>query len=108
MNLLKEKQDEEVLEVLKDLKPMQWRNKVVRVVCSEPCPLGEKLRQLWVKIYRGDLRAGVRDARILAKANNWPSRSISSRKDRNSWISFHLKRSIESLKLSSTKLSSET
>ena len=49
--------------ILTSLKPTQVRDLIVRVVCSSSGEIGENIRNLWVKIYRGDLRHGIRDLR---------------------------------------------
>ena len=76
------------------LKPLQWRNFIVRLVCSTSGESGEKLRSLWIKIYRGDLQFGIREERNKAKQDNWPLRKQNTgRKDRNSWIAHGLRKS---------------
>ena len=74
-------------------KPMQWRNFIVRTVFSAKERKGEDLRNLWVKVYKGDLKWGVRDARQKAKEKNWPrkdSNTYLQNRDRNSWIASSL------------------
>ena len=76
------------------LKPVQWRNLIVRNTCSSTGEAGEKLRNLWTKIYRGNLQFGIRDERTRAKQDNWPLRKQNpGRKDRNSWIAHGLRKS---------------
>ena len=75
---------------IKPWKPMKWRNFCVRAVCSSGGEAGEKIRNIWAKIYKGDLKWGVRDARIRAKGGNGPSYEVRQLKDRNSWIAFSL------------------
>jgi hypothetical protein len=80
--------------LLKTLKPLQWRNLIVRITCSTSGESGEKLRSLWIKIYRGDLQFGIREERNRAKQDNWPLRKQNpGRKDRNSWIAHGLRKS---------------
>jgi hypothetical protein len=80
--------------VLNNFKPVQWRNFIVRLVCSSTGEEGEKLRDFWVKLYRGDLLFGIRDVRFKAKEENWPLRKQNTgRKDRNSWIAHALRKS---------------
>ena len=80
--------------VLNNFKPVQWRNFIVRLVCSSTGEEGERLRDFWVKLYRGDLLFGIRDVRFKAKEENWPLRKQNpGRKDRNSWIAHALRKS---------------
>ena len=80
--------------LLTTLKPLQWRNFIVRMTCSTSEELGEKLRNLWIKFYRGDLQFGIREERNRAKQDNWPLRKQNpGRKDRNSWIAHGLRKS---------------
>ena len=80
--------------LLKTLKPVQWRNLIVRMTCSSTGAVGEKLRNLWIKIYRGNLQFGIRDERNRAKEDNWPLRKQNpGRKDRNSWIAHGIRKS---------------
>ena len=84
---------ENIEDNLKSRKPHQWRNHFVRIVCSSEGPNGEEIRKLWEKVYRGDLRFGVRDARLKEKEKNWPrrdSKAYSRNQDRNSWIAASL------------------
>ena len=80
--------------LLTTLKPVQWRNLIVRQVCSTTGETGEKLRELWLSLYKGDLLYGIRDVRFKAKEENWPLRKQNpGRKDRNSWIAHGLRKS---------------
>ena len=80
--------------LLTTLKPVQWRNLIVRNTCSSTGEAGEMLRNLWIKIYRGNLQFGIRDERNRAKQDNWPLRKQNTgRKDRNSWIAHGLRKS---------------
>ena len=80
--------------VLTCLKPVKWRDFIVRAVCSYDGGNRERLRELWIKVYKGDLLHGVSDERRRAKDLNWPSRKQNpGRRDRNSWISHALRKS---------------
>ena len=83
---------------MKQRKPLKWRNFIVRTVCEATGDRGQRLRDIWVKIYRGDLQWGVRDIRLRAKENNWPRRDSNAymqKKDRNSWIASSLLKSLQ-------------
>ena len=82
---------------LKSRNPKQWRNFFVRLVCSTVGDLGEQIREVWTKVYRGDLRFGVRDVRWKSKAKNWPRKNctFTRNRDRNSWIAGGLLRSLQ-------------
>ena len=59
---------------------------------------GEEIRDIWTKVYQGDLRHGVRDARLKAKEKNWPrvdSTAYLQQQDRNSWIASSLLKSFQ-------------
>ena len=80
------------------LKPVQFRDLVVREVCSSSGESGDKLRRIWSKLYEGDLQHGIRDIRRQAKENNWPLRKQNpGRKDRNSWIAHNLRKSCQAV-----------
>ena len=53
-------------------KPLQSRNFFVRTVCKANGKNGEDIRCIWTTVYQGDLKHGVRDARLKAKENKWP------------------------------------
>ena len=81
-------------ELTKSLKPNQWRDFMVRLICTTRGENGEELKRLWIKLYRGDLMHGIRDERWKAKKSNWPLRSHNpGRRDRNSWIAYGLRKS---------------
>ena len=85
--------------LLSDLKPIHFRDFVVRLVCSSTGERGGRLRELWLSMYRGDLLHGIRDLRRKAKEQNWPLRKQNpGRKDRNSWISHNLRKSCQAAK----------
>ena len=82
--------------LVKSLKPIQFRDLVVRVVCSSMGEKGDKLRSLWQKVYKGDLLHGIRDLRRQAKEKGWPLRKQNhGRRDRNSWIANALRKSCQ-------------
>ena len=90
---LLEKSTGKSVEYLLELKPNRWRDTLVRIVCSAEGEIGEQLRALWIKIYKGDLKHGIRDKRKEAKNSNWPIRKAQSiRRDRNSWIASELRK----------------
>ena len=77
-----------------EMKPLKWRHAIVRHVCSAVGLNGQLLRNLWRKIYKGDLHYGVRDMRLKAKKEGWKKKgNYSKYKDRNSWIAFTLRNS---------------
>ena len=83
---------------LKQKKPLQFRNFFVRTVCATKGVKGEEIRDIWTKVYQGDLRHGVRDARLKAKEKNWPrvdSTAYLQKQDRNSWIASSLLKSFQ-------------
>jgi hypothetical protein len=90
--LIEQMQDKSMKRLLKDLKPLRWRNKIVWLVCSGTGETGNELREVWKKIYKGDLRWGVRDARMKHKEKNCQKKGYGQ--DRNSWIAASLKNSL--------------
>ena len=81
-------------DLISNLKPLQWRDFLVRLICTSAGKNGETMRRLWEKMYQGDLRFGIRDVRREAKESNWPLRNQNpGRRDRNSWIASGLRRS---------------
>ena len=93
LDLIKEVKEIGTDSFLDSLKPLQWRQFVVRIVCTAKEEKGESLRKLWGEMYQGDLKWGVRDARLKAKEKNWPMGQITSRRDRNSWIAASIRKS---------------
>ena len=89
LELLKENKTVEI----ESLKPLQWRQFVVRAVCTTNYEHGEELRKLWREMYQGDLQWGIRDVRLRAQANNWPMHQVTTRRDRNSWIAASIRQS---------------
>ena len=96
LELLKKEKGIEVENYLDTMKPLQWRHFIVKTVCAAK---EEDIRDLWKQMYKGDLRWGVRDARIKAKENNWPSKLEIKRRDRNSWIAGSFRKSYLSNKM---------
>jgi hypothetical protein len=88
---------------LKDLKPLEWRHFVVRAVCTAKGEEEKILKDLWKQMYQGDLKWGIRDARLRAEAKNWPMHQVTSRRDRNSWISASLRQGCISEKTKKSK-----
>ena len=89
---------ENIENTLKQRKPLKWRNFIVRTVSASTGERGNQLRDLWLKIYRGDLQWGVRDMRFRAKETNWPRRDSNAylqKKDRNSWIASSILKSLQ-------------
>ena len=76
-------------------KPIEWRNFFVRTVCSVDGESGENIREVWKKVYRGDLKWGVRDVRWKSQSSNWPRRGTNANQDRNSWIASSLLKSFQ-------------
>ena len=54
-------------------------------------------------MYQGDLKWGVRDARLKAETKNWPMNQVTSRRDRNSWIAACLRQGFISEKTKEIK-----
>ena len=83
-------------DLISSLKPVQFRDYIVRVVCSSAGEKGDKLRQIWINFYKGDLEHGIRDLRNHAKDDGWPLRKQNpGRKDRNSWIAHNLRKACQ-------------
>ena len=99
--LIEQMQDTSMKTLLTELKPLRWRNKIVRLVCTGKGIEGNDLREVWKKIYKGDLRWGVREARMKYKERNSQKKGYGQ--DRNSWIAASLRKSL----LSSKKNSNE-
>ena len=81
---------------IRELKPLQWRRFIVRLLCTTEGENGNEVRKVWVRIYKGDLRWGVRDARLKSMERNW-SRNFHFQ-DRNSWIASSIRKSLVSEK----------
>ena len=61
----------------------------MRTLCTASGENGDHLRNLWSKVYKGDLKYGVRDVRFQAKEKCWPRKdgnAFLQKRDRNSWI----------------------
>ena len=98
VQLFHETTGSELKDIVTTLKPVQFRDLVVRVVCSSTGENGDKLRKIWSKVYKGDLKHGIRDVRRQAKERNWPLRKQNpGRKDRNSWIAHNLRKSCQAV-----------
>ena len=89
--LVEEVQECSMETLLIEMKPLQFRRFIVRLICTAGGQQGTELRQLWIKIYQGDLKWGVRDARMRAKQKNWGKNQLP---DRNSWIVTSMKHSL--------------
>ena len=72
----------------------------VRLICTTGGQRGTELRNLWVKLYTGDLKWGVRDARMRAKQKNWGK---NQQPDRNSWIVTSIRNSLSAERKRSAK-----
>ena len=77
--------------LLVEIKPLQLRRFIVRLVCTTKGEKGTELRNLGVKLYKGDLKWGVRDARMRAKEKSSGKIQLP---DRNSWISSSIRKSL--------------
>ena len=75
--------------LLEEMKPKDWRQFIVRMVCTATGSEGEELREVWKKVYKGDLMWGVRDMRTRHLSKQ--SRKTRHGNDRNSWIASSLR-----------------
>ena len=89
--LVEEIQHKSIERLLVEIKPLQWRSFIVRLVCTTKGEKGTELRNLWVKLYKGDLKWGVRDVRMRAKEKSSGKIQLP---DRNSWISTSIRKSL--------------
>ena len=93
--------------IVKRSKPTIWRQFIVRTLCSATGENGEDLINLWSKMYKGDLKYGVRDIRLRAKQKNWPRKdgnAFLQKHDRNTWIAGTILKAFQSeIKLRETK-----
>ena len=89
--LFEEVQNKTIDSLLDEIKPLQWRKFIVRLVCTTEGEKGIELRNLWVKLYKGDLKWGVRDARMRSKEKCCGKIQLP---DRNSWISTSIRKSL--------------
>ena len=101
--ILKKVTDNDIETSLVDLKPLEWRHMVLRTVCTAEEDTGRELRELWKQMYQGDLKWGIRDARLKAEAKNWPMNQVTRKRDRNSWIAASLRQSLISEKTKQLK-----
>ena len=100
--LIEDITDEPIKTSLEQMRPMKWRKFIVRLVCQDNLKVGNDLREMWVRMYRGDLKWGVRDARLQAKEKNWPRMDTNSylqKHDRNSWVASCVRKSLLTLYL---------
>ena len=75
--------------IVKTGSAQQWRQFILRLLCTASGLQGEELRSLWENIYKGDLKFGVRDVRLKAKEKNWPRQKsvhFLQSHDRNTFI----------------------
>ena len=90
LELVNMEREIEVEGFLDTMKPLQWRQFIVKTVCTAK---DDEIRSLWKQMYQGDLKWGVRDVRMKAKEKNWPSKLETKRRDRNSWIAGSVRKS---------------
>lgn len=84
--------------IAQDYTALKWRSFVVRTVCTSVGHEGKLLQELWINMYRGDLKNGIRDARKQAQRKGWPrkdSRYFVMKNDRNTWIAGFIFKYIE-------------
>ena len=94
MKLMKEVTGQDVKNYLEGVKPLEWRQFIVKLVCSTTGKEGEDLRNLWRQMYQGDLKWGVRDARRRTNEKRWSKKDTRiKRQDRNSWIAYSIRKS---------------
>ena len=79
---------ESLLTYMSNLKPALWRKKIVRLVTTTEGSTGEELREVWIRIYEGDLEYGVRDERFKSLKEDKQKKMGN---DRNSWIASAIK-----------------
>ena len=84
---------EESFQNLLQLKPLQFRKELVRIVFGTGGEAGEELRDLWILMYKGNVTYGIMNQRKKAESKGWPvTKSYPSVKYRNSWISFYFRK----------------
>ena len=91
-DILEEEFGKDIESIIKEMKPREWRIKVVRKICDPYSINGEELRNLWKEIYLGDLKFGVRDYRRQCLDTG----GYKSGRSRNCFIARALKNSLES------------
>ena len=81
--------------LLEEKSPKEWRQFIVRMVCTATGSEGAELRKVWQNVYTGDLSWGVRDMRLQHRINQ-PKKKGQGRlgDDRNTWIASCLRRSL--------------
>ena len=72
---------------LLDMRFKDWRQFVVRAVCSAQ---SSDIRVIWKNVYKGDLKYGVREDRLKLKKSNINRKNASRMLDRNSCIAYAL------------------
>ena len=72
---------------LLDMRFKDWRQFVVRAVCSAQ---SSDIRVIWKNVYKGDLKFGVREDRLKLKKSNINRKNASRMLDRNSCIAYAL------------------
>lgn len=91
----------DLVDVRKTQKYLKWRNLLVRAVCSTQGSSGEEIRKVWIKLYRGEERYGIRHDRTsyLQKLKEGKiAQPFRKYLDRNSFISKALFHSFRLLK----------
>lgn len=78
--------------MIRKLKPQAARKLIVRMVCTPESESGNLLRKLWVNVYKGDLRYGIRDLRLSSRPRRF---------SRNCWIAEEFRKYVKALKESS-------
>ena len=87
--IIEELTGESIRYIVKKSNATKWRQFIVRLLCKTSGALGDNLRSLWEKIYKGDLKYGVRDMRFKAQEKGWPrqkSVDFLQGHDRNTFI----------------------
>ena len=87
--IIEELTGESIRSIVKKSNATKWRQFIVRLLCKTSGALGDNLRSLWKKIYKGDLKYGVRDMRFKAQEKGWPrqkSVDFLQGHDRNTFI----------------------
>ena len=81
--------------LLEEMKPKEWRQFIVRMVCTATGSEGDEIREVWQRVYRGDLIWGVRDMRIRHLSEQHKKKGQGRHgHDRNSWIASSLRNSL--------------
>ena len=91
----------DLFDLTKKHKFLKWRQILVRAVCSTPGSSGDELRKIWIKMYKGEERYGIRHDRALhlqKLKEGKIARPLRKHLDRNSFISKALFNSFRLLK----------